>query len=84
MSDPTGSDGFELSRIRAQGWQAARNLLASSADNIDPAEADARNPHRTPETRARWTQGFLEAINFGSLAPGKRRGTLWRRSGESQ
>ena len=73
LSDPAGSGAFELSRIRAEGWQAARKLLASSAGDIDPAEADALNPHGTPETRARWTQGFLEALGIGGF-PSRRRG----------
>ena len=80
---PDRTGAFELSRIHAEGWQAGKKLLASCADNIDPAEATARNPHGTPETRTRWTQGFLEAIGSGAVAPAGRRGNAWRRSATS-
>ena len=81
ISDVTS--GFELSRIHAEGWQAAKKLLAARKGALDPAEANARNPHTTPETRARWTQGFVEAIASVAASPGKRRESPWRQTAKA-
>jgi hypothetical protein len=75
-----GTGAFQLSRIHAEGWNAAKKLLASSAGRIDPAEAAIRNPYHAPEARARWTRGFVEAIGSGATASAKRRGNSWRRA----
>lgn len=50
---------FRLSRIYAQGWNAARNLLK---DGKGAGDAEALNPHRLPSERARWLEGFTKAL----------------------
>jgi hypothetical protein len=56
---------FQLSRIYSQGWNAARKLVAEGAVDADAKTAAALNPYRTTRTaeeRARWAQGFTEAL----------------------
>jgi len=75
---PVESSAFQLSRIYSQGWNAARKLLAAGKSDLDANMAAARNPHLTGEESARWTKGFMEAIQSraGSFAtPG---GSSWR------
>jgi len=50
---------FRLSRIYAQGWNAARDLLKNGKDSGD---ADALNPYRVASERARWHEGFTKAL----------------------
>ena len=72
------SSAFQLSRIYSQGWNAARKLLAAGKSDLDGKVAAARNPHPTGEENARWTKGFMEALESraGSFAtPG---GSSWR------
>jgi hypothetical protein len=71
------ASAFELSRIFGDGWKTAKKLLASGAD-IDSAAAAVRNPHRTPEKRERWTQGFMEAMQSRAGAYTKPGGNAWR------
>lgn len=57
-AEPTA---FDLSRIQAEGWNAARKYLASG----DPGNAvaiAALNPYRGPLERARWYTGFNNAV----------------------
>ena len=72
------SSAFQLSRIYSQGWNAARKLLAAGKSDLDAKVAAARNPFPTGEESARWTKGFMEALESraGSFAtPG---GSSWR------
>jgi len=52
---------FALSRIQAEGWNAARKYLAGG-DPDDAGKIAALNPYRTPVERARW--------NTASTTPG--------------
>lgn len=50
---------FQLRRIFAQGWNAARRLPADTrADSQTMAEL---NPHKSEAERTRWNEGFLKA-----------------------
>jgi hypothetical protein len=53
---------FELSRIYAQGWNAANAIPANDLDDFDPAGAAALNPYPADPERARWYAGFREAF----------------------
>ena len=53
---------FELSRIYGEGWNVARELLASGKLDVDAPQAAARNPHCGAEERSRWTMGSMEAV----------------------
>jgi hypothetical protein len=59
------SSAFQLSRIYRQGWNAARKLVAEGAVDADAKTAATLNPYqttRTAEERARWAQGFTDAL----------------------
>jgi len=73
-----GTGAFELSRAYGEGWKAAKRLLASVKGDIDASEVAARNPHDTPEKRARWTKGFVEAVGTPTPALTKRNRSAWR------
>jgi len=49
---------FELSRVYAQGWNAARTLPASS----DSEAAANLNPYISQPKRGRWCDGFADAL----------------------
>jgi hypothetical protein len=53
MPAPENKAAFHMSRIYAEGWNAARRLL--------PDGTIVSNPYRTEPERARWDQGFAEA-----------------------
>ena len=72
------SSAFQLSRVYSQGWNAARKLLAAGRSDLDAKAAAAGNPYPTSEENARWTKGFMEALESraGSFTtPG---GSSWR------
>jgi hypothetical protein len=52
---------FELSRVRAEGWNAARKYL-QGGDPADAKKIAALNPYRAPLQRASWYTGFNEAV----------------------
>ncbi len=56
MENPSA---FRLSRIQAEGWNAARKFLI---DDIDEAKIIALNPYREPAEKARWHTGFTGAL----------------------
>ena len=79
MSDlPAATGAFELSRAYGKGWKAAKHLLACAKGDIDAGEVAALNPHCTPDERARWAQGFAEAVRSSNAAVPKWDGNAWR------
>ena len=50
---------FHLSRVQAEGWNAARKYLL---DDIDEAKIAALNPYKASEEKARWHAGFTGAL----------------------
>jgi len=58
------SNAFDLSRIQAEGWNAARKYLASGNPGDVKAIA-ALNPYRAPLERSRWYTGFNTAVERG-------------------
>ncbi len=53
---------FQLSRIYAQGWNAANKLSAEDGAALDAAAIAARNPYANEPELSRWRDGFLAAI----------------------
>jgi hypothetical protein len=51
-------DAFALSRIYAQGWNAAKTLIAGGKTG----NAARLNPYRAVSESTRWTEGFEAAI----------------------
>jgi hypothetical protein len=55
MTDTADKMAFRLSRIYAEGWNAARR--AGLENRI------ASNPYRTEPERGRWNEGFAKAAD---------------------
>jgi hypothetical protein len=59
----TGTESaFVLSRVYAEGWNAAKKLSASECDELDSAGIAALNPYGTDAKRQRWSDGFAKAL----------------------
>jgi hypothetical protein len=55
------SNPFDLSRIQAEGWTAARKYLLSGDPGNVKAIA-ALNPYKAALERSRWYAGFNKAV----------------------
>ena len=53
---------FQLSRIYAQGWNAANKLPAPDGAAMDADAIAALNPYANEPELSRWRDGFLAAI----------------------
>jgi hypothetical protein len=53
---------FRLSRIYAEGWNAARKLSPHEGDDMDMWRVSALNPYAAEPERTRWSEGFVKAI----------------------
>ena len=58
----TGGASFRLSRIYAEGWNAASKLSASESEGMDSLRVAALNPYITEPERSRWSDGFSKAL----------------------
>ena len=61
MSEPR-NDEFLLSRIEAQGWNAAQRLMTGEPRVVAEARIAMLNPHPSDPARARWRTGFDNAM----------------------
>lgn len=52
---------FRLSRIQAEGWNAARGLAASRLAEMDEEAIAKTNPYANDPERSRWQAGFRSA-----------------------
>lgn len=57
----TDNEAFRLSRVEAQGWNAAHRYFASEQGEVSAAKLAKLNPHRADPERARWNIGFKNA-----------------------
>ncbi len=53
---------FKLSRIYAQGWNAASKMPANEYSDLDPTKLAQLKPHATDPEKSRWDDGFRDAI----------------------
>jgi hypothetical protein len=53
---------FRLSRIFAEGWNAAHALPANERDGLDQRGVEALNPYAAEPERSRWSEGFEKAL----------------------
>jgi hypothetical protein len=61
--EDSASDGaFRLSRIYAEGWNAARKMLLTDSGDFDAAGSALLNPYNTEPQRSRWAEGFAKAM----------------------
>jgi hypothetical protein len=56
---------FELSRIYAHGWNAAKALPVSVSSELSPEETEKLNPYKTDREGLRWSQGFAQGLREG-------------------
>jgi hypothetical protein len=69
---------YEFSRIFRQGWNAAKKLLADGHAAGDGANAAALNPYSTAQERARWSEGFEQALASHAKPFNTPGGSTWR------
>jgi len=53
---------FRLSRIQAEGWNAARRIPVSDLAGLTETAVDALNPYSNEFERIRWSAGFNNAL----------------------
>jgi hypothetical protein len=58
----TDKNAFLLSRIEAQGWNAAQRVMIGETRAPDDARIAKLNPHTSDPERARWRTGFKNAM----------------------
>jgi hypothetical protein len=61
--DTVDGAAFRLSRIFAEGWNAARKLEPDAFDGMNPQRMAALNPYTVEAERARWTEGFTKGLS---------------------
>jgi ribosome modulation factor len=52
---------FELSRIYAQGWNAANAIPSNELSDLGGGREVAMNPYSEEPERSRWRDGFRKA-----------------------
>lgn len=55
-------EAFRLSRIEAEGWNAARRVPLSALAQLDSAKIAALNPYGRDPEHMRWNAGFANAL----------------------
>ena len=70
------ANAYRLSRIYGQGWKAAKEMLLDRAEGSTAPE----NPHEALEERARWSNGFEDALRSSTGARGSANIGSWRLS----
>ena len=60
---PSAGEAYRLSRIHAEGWNAAHRIAASTLDALDGAQIESLNPYASAPERARWNAGFRSALS---------------------
>ena len=58
----TPGEDFRLSRVQAEGWNAARRLPVDDLAQMDAAKIALLNPYAKDAERSRWTAGFKSAL----------------------
>ena len=64
---------FQLSRVYAKGWRVGMNHPIDDGPIAIDALAELLSPCRVLVERARWMQGFAEAVRSRLARPGRRR-----------
>lgn len=59
----SAGEAYRLSRIHAEGWNAAHRIAASTLDALDRAQIDSLNPYASAPERTRWNAGFRSALS---------------------
>lgn len=55
-------EAFRLSRIEAEGWNAARRASVALLAQLDGEKIAALNPYTSDPEQTRWNAGFANAL----------------------
>ena len=58
----TGGNAFKLSRVHAEGWNAASKLSGEESNSLSTSDVAALNPYATEPERTRWSEGFVKGL----------------------
>ena len=58
----TPHEAFRLSRIEAEGWNAARRVPLAALVQLDSEKIAALNPYTYDPEQRRWNAGFANAL----------------------
>jgi hypothetical protein len=72
------TNSYEFSRIFRQGWNAAKKLQADGDVSLSPSDKAALNPLSSAEERARWAEGFEQALSSPAKSYNSPGGNAWR------
>ena len=61
---PSDGEAYRLSRIQAEGWNAAHGMAASALDKLDETQIELLNPYKSDPERMRWSTGFRSALRY--------------------
>ncbi len=61
---------FRLSRVFAEGWNAANDMSANDSDGLDLHRIAALNPYADEPERSRWSEGFAKALRTATSQTG--------------
>ncbi len=60
---PSVGEAYRLSRIHAEGWNAAHRIVGSTLDALDGVQVESLNPYASDPERTRWNAGFTSALS---------------------
>jgi len=59
------AEAYRLSRIQAEGWNAAHRIAARTFDRLDgTTHIESLNPYKSDPERTRWSIGFTSALAY--------------------
>jgi len=73
------STDFELSRIYAEGWNAAWKLSPAQATVLERRGVAGLNPYEAGAEQKRWAEGFGRALGVSPKTSARRAPGLGRR-----
>ena len=62
------ANAFQLSRLYAEGWNAANKLSSEESSDFNLRKMDALNPYSDDPERAKWTEGFSAFMKKSMVA----------------
>ncbi len=58
----TSGEAFRLSRVEAEGWNAARRVPLAALARLNSKKITALNPYTYDPEQTRWNAGFANAL----------------------
>ena len=66
MMTTEANDDFRMSRVEAEGWNAAQRYMVDQEGAPDDIRIADFNPYRGDQARGRWATGFRKALAAGA------------------